>query len=54
MLHENCKLFVQTYLYNKLPKLHENGSYIKKKPSQSAYSLIVNELLNAFNVLPPR
>ena len=50
MFHENCELFA----LHKLPKLHENGSYIKKKPSQSAYSLIVNELLNAFNVLPPR
>ena len=55
MLHENCKSFVQTYHYNKSPKLHEIGSYIKKQYTpQSAHPLIVNELINAFNVLPSR
>ena len=54
MFHENCKLFVQTYLYTNCPNYMKTVLILKKIPSQSAYPLIVNELLYAFNVPPLR
>ena len=50
MFHENCKLFAQTDFYTNCPN-HMKMVLILKISFQSAYPLIVNDLLYAFNEL---